>query len=215
MALTNAAQGVAQRRKSGAVLARQLEALADCLGLREIPDRLACFDVSHTGGDAAVAACVVFGRQGPLKSEYRRFNISGITGGDDYGAMAQALERWSSRLRKAEAGVPDVLFVDGGRGQLGAASMATEGLRSAGMLLAAVAKGAKRQPGRERLYLDGRRTPLRLAPESPALHLILQLRDEAHRFAVTGHRARRHKKHSASQLEEIPGVGPPSGGATC
>ena len=208
MVLTNAAQGIAQRRKSGAVMSQQLEALADCLELREIPERLACFDVSHTGGDSAVAACVVFGPQGPLKSGYRRFNISGITGGDDYGAMTQALERWSSRLLTAEAGVPDVLFVDGGQGQLSVASVATEGLRSAGMRLVAVAKGAKRQPGRERLFLEGRRTALKLSPDAPALHLILQLRDEAHRFAVLGHRARRQKKHTASPLEEIPGVGP-------
>ena len=208
MVLTNAAHAAALRRKSGAVASRQLEDLAEHLKLREIPERLACFDVSHTGGESAVASCVVFGPEGPLKSEYRRFNISGITAGDDYGAMSQALERWRARLRKAEGRVPDVLFIDGGKGQLGVACRALEELRSADMRLVAVAKGPKRRPGRERLYLADRRKPLRLQANSPALHLIQQLRDEAHRFAVAGHRSRRRKKHSVSPLEEIPGVGP-------
>ena len=220
MVLTNAAHSAAARKRSGVVIARQFRALADCLKLAEIPRRLACFDVSHTGGESTVASCVVFGVEGPIKSEYRRFNIAGVTGGDDYAAMTQALERWRARLVKIEVGVeardeanieanvPDVLFIDGGRGQLGAAAAAVDELRSGGMRLVAVAKGPGRHPGRERLYLDGRRTPLKLPPASPALYLVQQLRDEAHRFAIAGHRARRHKRRTASPLEGIPGVGP-------
>ena len=208
MVLTNAAHSAAARKKSGVEIARQFKALVSRLGLGEVPQRLACFDVSHTSGESAVASCVVFGAEGPLKTEYRRFNIAGITGGDDYAAMTQALQRWCARLTSIEANVPDVLFIDGGRGQLSAAAAAVDELRSGGMRLVAVAKGPGRQPGRERLYVEDRRTPLKLARTSPALYLIQQLRDEAHRFAIAGHRARRRKQRTASPLEGIPGVGP-------
>ena len=208
MVLTNAAHSAAARKKSGVEIARQFKALVSWLGLSEVPQRLACFDVSHTSGESAVASCVVFGAEGPLKSEYRRFNIAGITGGDDYAAMTQALQRWCAGLTSVEANVPDVLFIDGGRGQLSAAAAAVDELRSGGMRLVAVAKGPGRQPGRERLYVEDRRTPLKLARTSPALYLIQQLRDEAHRFAIAGHRARRRKQRTASPLEGIPGVGP-------
>ena len=208
MVLTNAAHAAAARKKSGTVIRRQFRALANSLELNEIPRRLACFDVSHTSGESTVSSCVVFGTDGPLKSEYRRFNITGVTGGDDYAALTQALQRWGTRLTGAEAGVPDVLLIDGGRGQLGAAAAAVDELRSGGMRLVAVAKGPGRHPGRERLYLEGRKAPLKLPANSPALYLVQQLRDEAHRFAIAGHRARRHKRRTASPLEGIPGVGP-------
>lgn len=208
MVLANAAHGAAARRKSGAELRRQFKALANRLDLDEIPRRLACFDVSHTGGESAVAACVVFGPDGPVKAEYRRFNIAGITGGDDVAAMTQALARWRTHLAKTRAGAPDVLLIDGGRGQLGAAAVAVDELRSGGMRLVAVAKGPGRRLGAERLYIDGRQAPLAWSAGSPALHLVQQLRDEAHRFAVTGHRARRRKRRTASPLEGIPGIGP-------
>ena len=208
MVLTNAAHAAAARKKSGTVIGRQFRALANSLELNEIPRRLACFDVSHTSGESTVASCVVFGSEGPLKSEYRRFNIAGVTGGDDYAALTQALGRWGRRLTGAEAGVPEVLMIDGGRGQLGAAADAVDELRSGGMRLVAVAKGPGRHPGRERLYLEGRKSPLKLPADSPALYLVQQLRDEAHRFAIAGHRARRHKRRTASPLEGIPGVGP-------
>lgn len=208
MVLTNAAHSAASRKRSGVVIARQLTSLADCLKLNEIPQRLACFDVSHTSGESTVASCVVFGLEGPMKSEYRRFNIAGITAGDDYAALTQALERWCTRLTRAEAGVPDVLFIDGGRGQLSAAATVVDELRSGGMRLVGIAKGPGRHSGRERLYVEGRRPPLKLPSNTPALYLIQQLRDEAHRFAVAGHRARRHKRRTASPLEGIPGIGP-------
>lgn len=207
MVMTNAAHAAAARKKSGTVIRRQFRAIANSLDLNEIPRRLACFDVSHTSGESTVASCVVFGSDGPLKSEYRRFNIAGVTGGDDYAALTQALQRWGTRLTGAEAGVPDVLLIDGGRGQLGAAAAAVDELRSGGMRLVAVAKGPGRHPGRERLYLEGRKAPLKLPANSPALYLVQQLRDEAHRFAIAGHRARRHKRRTASPLEGIPGVG--------
>ena len=206
MVLTNAAHSAAARKRSGVVIARQFRSLADVLNLKEIPQRLACFDVSHTSGESTVASCVVFGIEGPLKPEYRRFNIAGIAAGDDYAALTQALERW--RKRFTGAGVPDVLLIDGGRGQLGAAAAAVDELRSGGMRLVAVAKSPGRHPGRERLYVEGLRTPLKLASNTPALYLVQQLRDEAHRFAVAGHRARRRKRRTASPLEGIPGVGP-------
>ena len=181
---------------------------AEALRLDEIPARLECFDVSHTGGEAAVASCVVFGPEGPLKSEYRRFNISGVTAGDDYGALAQALQRRYARVKKGEAPIPDVLLIDGGKGQLSAAAEVLEELQLVGVRLVGVAKGQGRKPGRERLYLTDVPEPLKLPASSPALHLIQQLRDEAHRFAIAGHRARRQKKQSSSPLEEVRGLGP-------
>jgi len=208
MALTNARHGAALREKSSATINQQLEALAEAVGLDELPSRLECFDVSHTGGESTVAACVVFGPEGSLKSDYRRFNISGVAAGDDYGALAQALERRYSRVKRGEAPVPDVLIIDGGRGQLKQAKDVLEELQLDGIRLLGVAKGQGRRPGREQLYLEDEKQPLKLPRSSAALHLIQQLRDEAHRFAITGHRARREKKHLASPLENIRGLGP-------
>lgn len=208
MALTNAEHGAALRKKSSATMTQQLESVAEALRLDEVPGRLECFDVSHTGGESAVASCVVFGPDGPLKSEYRRFNITGVTVGDDYGALAQALKRRYARVKKGEAPIPDVLLIDGGKGQLGVAVDVLEELQLVGVRLVGVAKGQGRKPGRERLFLTDVREPLKLAASSPALHLIQQLRDEAHRFAIAGHRARRRKKQSSSPLEEIRGLGP-------
>ena len=208
MALTNAEHGAALRKKSSATMTQQLESVAEALHLDEVPGRLECFDVSHTGGESAVASCVVFGPDGPLKSEYRRFNITGVTAGDDYGALAQALKRRYARVKKGEAPIPDVLLIDGGKGQLGVTVDVLEELQLVGVRLVGVAKGQGRKPGRERLFLTDARAPLKLAASSPALHLIQQLRDEAHRFAIAGHRARRQKKQSSSPLEEIRGLGP-------
>lgn len=208
MALANAAHGAALRASSAARFAEQLEALGEALGLDEAPQRLECFDVSHTAGEGTVASCVVFGNEGPLKSEYRRFNIRDVIEGDDYAALAQALERRYARLKKDEAPLPDVLFVDGGKGQLAEASRALDDLQLPGVRIVGVAKGPARRPGQERLYTRERRAPLALGPGSLALHLVQQLRDEAHRFAITGHRAQREKRRSRSPLEDIPGLGP-------
>jgi excinuclease ABC subunit C len=208
MAVTNARHGAELKYQASASLESQLEALADALELDEPPTRLECFDVSHTGGEATVASCVVFGPEGPLKSDYRRFNVTDVTPGDDYGAMAQVLKRRYARVQQGEVPLPDVLLIDGGPGQLAEAQGVMAELGIQGLKLVGVAKGLDRKPGRESLYLLGRAEPLRLPPSSPALHLIQQLRDEAHRFAITGHRARRQKARTRSPLEDIPGLGP-------
>jgi len=208
MAVTNARHGAELRYQSSASYDRQIEALADALDLGEPPARLECFDVSHTGGEATVASCVVFGPEGPLKSDYRRFNVTDVTPGDDYGAMEQVLRRRYARVKQGEVPLPDVLFVDGGPGQLAQAVKVMDDLQIQGLKIVGVAKGLDRKPGRESLYVPDRPEPLRLPPSSPALHLIQQLRDEAHRFAITGHRARRQKARTQSPLESIPGLGP-------
>jgi len=208
MAVTNARHGAELKYQASASLESQLEALAEALELGEAPTRLECFDVSHTGGEATVASCVVFGPEGPLKSDYRRFNVTDVAPGDDYGAMAQVLKRRYARVQQGEVPLPDVLFIDGGPGQLAQAQGVMADLGIQGLKLVGVAKGLDRKPGRESLYLEGRAEPLRLPPSSPALHLIQQLRDEAHRFAITGHRARRQRARTRSPLEDIPGLGP-------
>jgi excinuclease ABC subunit C len=208
MAVTNARHSAELRYQSSASYERQLEELCEVLELDQPPTRLECFDVSHTAGEATVASCVVFGPEGPLKSDYRRFNVADVAPGDDYGAMAQVLTRRYARVQKGEVPMPDVLFIDGGPGQLARAIGVMQELGISGARLVGVAKGQDRKPGRESLYLPDRTDPLRLPPSSPALHLIQQLRDEAHRFAITGHRARRQKARTRSPLEDIPGLGP-------
>lgn len=208
MAVTNARHSAELRHQSNASFDRQLEALAEALELDEPPARLECFDVSHTQGEATVASCVVFGPEGPLKSDYRRFNVTDVVPGDDYGAMAHVLRRRYARVQHGEVPLPDVLFIDGGPGQLAQAVDVMADLGIQGLRLVGVAKGQDRKPGRESLYLAGREEPLRLPPSSPALHLIQQLRDEAHRFAITGHRIRRQKARTRSPLEDIRGLGP-------
>ena len=208
MAVTNARHSAELKYQSSASYERQLEDLCEVLELDQPPTRLECFDVSHTAGEATVASCVVFGPEGPLKSDYRRFNVADVAPGDDYGAMAQVLTRRYARVQKGEVPMPDVLFIDGGPGQLARAIGVMGELGVSGARLVGVAKGQDRKPGRESLYLPDRTDPLRLPPSSPALHLIQQLRDEAHRFAITGHRARRQKARTRSPLEDIPGLGP-------
>jgi excinuclease ABC subunit C len=174
----------------------------------EVPHRIECFDISHTRGEGTVASCVVFGPEGPIKSEYRRFNIAGVEAGDDYGAMRQALTRRYTRVKAAEVPMPDVMLVDGGKGQLHEAMQVLQTLQLPGVAIVAVAKGADRRPGQERLFIPGREDPVVLPPDSPALHLVQRIRDEAHRFAITGHRRRRARRHNESALEAIPGLGP-------
>lgn len=169
--------------------------------------RMECFDISHTMGEATVASCVVFDGQGPKKSDYRRFNIEDITPGDDYAAMHQALTRRYSRLVKGEGNLPDILFIDGGKGQLAQAIEVLGELGVSGVQLIGIAKGEGRKPGLETLHFPDGDT-VSLNADSPALHLIQQIRDEAHRFAITGHRQRRDKTRKTSTLESIEGVGP-------
>ncbi|MCG7861504.1 MAG: excinuclease ABC subunit UvrC [Candidatus Thiodiazotropha endolucinida] len=208
MAQGNAELALQARLSAQAGMEERLQALQQALQLPAIPERMECFDISHTRGESTVASCVVFNEQGPLKSDYRRFNIEDITPGDDYAAMAQALERRYRRVKKGEVALPDILFIDGGKGQIGAVHERLQDLGISGLTLVGVAKGADRKVGQEQLFLLGRRAPFILPADSPALHLIQQIRDEAHRFAITAHRQRRSKSRNRSVLEQIPGIGP-------
>jgi excinuclease ABC subunit C len=207
LAATNAEQALNSRMSSRSGLRKRFEALQDVLGLADVPERLECFDVSHTMGEATVASCVVFDLDGPRKSDYRRFNIKDVKGGDDYAAMHQALTRRYTRLRRGEERLPDILFIDGGIGQLRQAVDVFEELQVEGVVLVGVSKGSARRPGEEILHLVSGENPVQLGPGSPALHLIQQVRDEAHRFAITAHRQRRERRRGTSVLETIPGVG--------
>jgi excinuclease ABC subunit C len=180
--------------------------LQEALGLEDVPDRLECFDISHTMGEATVASCVVFDTSGPLKSDYRRFNIEGVAPGDDYGAMEQALRRRYTRLMQGEGQLPDVLVIDGGKGQLGRARQVLDELQVDDVALLGIAKGPARRPDLER-YFSGE-TEITLPAQGDAMHLLQHIRDEAHRFAITGHRQRRQKQRRHSELDEIDGVGP-------
>jgi excinuclease ABC subunit C len=208
MAATNARQGADLRAAGNAGVRRQLEDLAEALELDDIPERLECFDISHTGGEAAVASCVVFGPEGPMKSDYRRFNIRGAAAGDDYAAMREVLERRYQRVKRGEVPLPDLVLVDGGRGQRTQALEILADLDLEFLKVVAVAKGRARRAGSEQLWVDEESYPRSLPPGSPALLLIQNIRDEAHRFAITGHRARRAKTRRGSVLEDIPGLGP-------
>jgi excinuclease ABC subunit C len=208
MARTNAQLGLTMKASSRASLAEQLAALGAALDLPQAPRRIECFDVSHTMGESAIASCVVFGADGPLKSDYRRFNLRGIAPGDDFAGMRQAVERHYARVQQGEIPAPDLLLIDGGEGQLHAAGEALAALGVTGLATLGVAKGADRRAGQERLFLVGRDTPLILGADSPALRLIQRVRDEAHRFAIAGHRKARARSRLESLLEEIPGLGP-------
>ena len=180
--------------------------LQEALGLEDVPKRLECFDISHTMGEATVASCVVFDINGPLKSDYRRFNIEGITPGDDYGAMEQALRRRYTRLKQGEGQLPSLLVIDGGVGQLGKARAVLAELQVQDVPILGIAKGPSRKPGLERFFLD--QSEIGIAPHTDAFHLLQHIRDEAHRFAITGHRQRRQKRRRRSELDDVAGVGP-------
>ncbi len=208
LAEENATQALRMRLAQRRGVEEMLADLAEALDLPEPPSRIECFDISHTGGEGTVASCVVFGTEGPLKKEYRRFNITGVTPGDDYGALRQALERRYSRIRDGEVPAPDLLLIDGGAGQVSEVHAVVAALGFADLTLVGVAKGPDRRPGQERLFVHGAGAPRALDPHSPALRLVQRVRDEAHRFAITGHRRRRARRYSESVLETIPGLGP-------
>ncbi len=188
------------------VFARFVE-LQECLEFADVPRRIECFDISHTSGGDTVGSCVVFDTNGPLKSDYRRFNIEGITPGDDFAAMEQALRRRYRRLKQGEAPFPDVLVIDGGLGQVRRAAGVLAELQVEDVRLLGIAKGASRKPGLERILTD-EGEEIVLPPNGGAFHLLQHVRDEAHRFAITGHRGRRRKRQRRSELDGIPGVGP-------
>ncbi|ABM60817.1 excinuclease ABC subunit UvrC [Halorhodospira halophila] len=208
MAEENARYALSARSASTASQQRRYSALAEVIDSDAPPERIECFDISHTAGEATVASCVVFNREGPVKSDYRRFNIRNVTAGDDYAAMHQALTRRYRRVKSGEAPLPDLLLIDGGKGQVAQARDVLDELGIDGVALMGIAKGPERRPGEETLLLDDGEREIELPADSPALHLLQQVRDEAHRFAVSGHRQRRGKARRESILEEIPGLGP-------
>jgi len=208
MALANARQDLHSRLASKNNLENRFNELFNVLDIDSMPERLECFDISHISGRETVASCVVFNRDGPLKSDYRHFNIEDITPGDDYAAMNQALRRRYTRLKKGEGKIPDILFIDGGKGQVSQALAVLEELQMTAITVIGIAKGPDRRPGEEWLFCPGRVEPiLRLQGDSPALHLIQHIRDEAHRFAISGHRQKRQRNQNTSVLEQIPGIG--------
>ena len=207
LALRTSSLNLSAKLVSTQTINQRFEALRSTLDLENIPERIECFDVSHSSGEATVASCVVFDSSGPVKNEYRKFNIEGVGANDDYAAMDQALRRRYKRLVNGEGRVPDILLIDGGKGQLGIAREALSELGVVGVMIVGVAKGSTRKAGFETLILADENRVV-AEPDQAALHLIQQIRDEAHRFAITGHKQRRDKKRRISSLEGIPGVGP-------
>ncbi len=208
MCEANARQALDARLNTAAGVKDRLQAVQALLDLDEPPQRIEGFDISHTRGEGTMASCVVFDAEGPRKQDYRRFSISGINPGDDYAAMRQALTRRYARLQKEAAPLPDVLLIDGGKGQVGVACEVLAALDVDGVLVVGVSKGPDRRAGMELIHIPAYDRTLTPEADSPALHLIQQVRDEAHRFAIAGHRAGRARKRQASPLERIPGIGP-------
>jgi len=207
MAEKNAELAIAQRLAAHATQETRLTALQQALGLADNVRRIECFDISHTMGEATVASCVVYDNSAMQPGEYRRYNINGVEPGDDYGAMRQVLDRRYRKIVEGEGKLPDLILIDGGKGQVSTAFgvLAEVGLSDLPMI--GVAKGEERKAGLEQLIFPDRNEPLRLASDHPGLHLIQQIRDEAHRFAISGHRNRRAKARNRSTLEEIVGIG--------
>ena len=205
-AMNNARAGLAAKISGHQAQRERLEALREFLDLPETPRRIECFDVSHTSGGNTVVSCVVFDSEGSRNMDYRRFNIKD-GGGDDYGALAEALQRRFKRVKAGEGQYPDILIIDGGRGQINTASAVLEELQIDGIVVLGIAKGRDRKPGRERIYAPGARQALAVSSNSPSMHYLQQIRDEAHRFAITGHRRQRAKNIGNSRLQEIPGIG--------
>ncbi len=207
MGLTNAENALRSKLLDKETITARFISLQQQLGCLTLPQRLECFDISHTQGADTVASCVVFTHEGALKSAYRRFNISGITPGDDYAAIYQAVSRHFKRIKQGEYPLPDVLFIDGGKGQVQQAQKAVSEVGINNVMIVGVAKGADRKAGMEKLILVDQELPLAVASNASALLLIQQIRDEAHRFAITGHRQRRSKAKTESILEAITGLG--------
>jgi len=207
MAGENATLAIRQRLAQKATAEERLGALVEALGLPGSAQRIECFDVSHTMGEAAVASCVIFDRLAMQSGEYRKFNVTPEAGGDDYAAMREALTRRCARIVAGEFPAPDLLVIDGGRGQVAVAAevLAEQGLH--GVPIIGIAKGPERKPGLEEIVFPGRADALSLPHDHPGLHLLQQIRDEAHRFAIQGHRARRGKARTTSTLQEIAGIG--------
>jgi excinuclease ABC subunit C len=207
MAQTNAELALGQRAATSANQAAKLIALREALSLSESVERIECFDISHTMGEATVGSCVVFDKGDMQNSEYRRYNITGITPGDDYAAMRDVLTRRYKKVAAGEGVRPDLVFIDGGKGQLGVAVDVMQEVGLEDVLLVGIAKGEERRPGLETMIFSDTGEMLNLEKDNQGLHLLQQIRDESHRFAITGHRAKRAKARITSSLEDIEGVG--------
>ena len=207
MALNNAEIALKTRLSSKDNYISRFENLQGALRLNEPVERIECFDVSHVSGEATVASCVVFNHQGAVKADYRKFNIRDVSAGDDYAAISQAFQRRYSRIRKEEGKLPDLILIDGGKGQVSSVQAVVEELQLDEVVLLGVAKGRARKPGMERLVFSDGTGEMSLQANSSALHLIQEIRDEAHRFAITGHRRQRNRKRTTSVLEDVEGVG--------
>jgi excinuclease ABC subunit C len=208
MAKRTALSALSSELAKKSTMQKRAEALAELLGLQSVPERIECFDISHTMGEATVASCVVFNQQGPIKSDYRKFNISGIEPGDDYAAMRQALTRRYQKIAAGAEKIPDLLLIDGGKGQLTQALDVLDELAIQGLCVVGVAKGPARKSGFETLFVGRQMREIWPGPDALGGHFIQQVRDEAHRFAITGHRQQRAKTRQTSVLEEIDGIGP-------
>ncbi len=207
MALNNARLAVTARRQVKTRASSRITSLQEALEWSEPPRRIECFDISHTMGEGTVASCVVCVDGAMKKSDYRRFNIEGIQPGDDYAAMRQALTRRYEKVSSGETAAPDLVLIDGGKGQHGVAREVFAELGLDHLASIGVAKGEERRPGHETLFVHGKAEPLQLAMDHPGFHLIQEIRDEAHRFAIVGHRARRAKARGRSTLEDVAGIG--------
>ncbi len=207
MAMENAMIALQQRQRQKESHHDRLDALRQALELEDTLERIECFDISHTSGEATVGSCVVFGTEGALKSDYRRFNVSDIEPGDDYAAMRQVVSRRYTRVKKEDGKLPDLILIDGGKGQVSSAKEIMSEIQLENLPLIGVAKGPGRKPRLEVLILSDGHSERRLPANSASLHLIQEIRDEAHRFAITGHRQRRKKARNRSVLEDVEGVG--------
>jgi excinuclease ABC subunit C len=208
LAQENAAAALRARLADQSGMLESYQQLQDALGLDEMPQTMECYDISHTQGERTVASCVVFDQQGPARQHYRRFNIRKAAAGDDYAAMQEVITRRFARIQQGETRMPDLVIIDGGKGQLTRVAETLAEIGVTGVNLLGIAKGPDRKPGMERLFLYPDSQALILPASSPALHLLQQIRDESHRFAITGHRKQRARARKASVLEEIAGVGP-------
>jgi excinuclease ABC subunit C len=207
-AIRNSKQALKMRLAGQANMTAQFEELQSLLKLGEPPASIECFDISHMSGNQTVGSCVVYDQNGPVKSRYRRYTLKGITPGDDYAAMRQVLTRRYGRIQAEEGLLPELIIIDGGKGQLGQAVEALAEFGLSGIPMLGIAKGRSRRAGHEEWIMASPFRSLRPGPESPASHLVQQIRDEAHRFAITGHRGQRQKASTKSTLEKIPGIGP-------
>ena len=208
ISVANAEESLKSKLASKASISNQLTGLTQALGSKQKLSDVVCFDVSHQMGDKSVAACVRLNEEGFSKKDYRRFNIEGVTPGDDYAAISNAVERYYKRIKNESQDCPDLLIIDGGKGQINSVKKVLESLSIKNQMIIGIAKGDKRNPKNDRIFLEGFKKPIDMNGQDPAKFLVQSIRDEAHRFAITGHRAKKRKQLLQSDLESIEGIGP-------